>query len=141
MLSARRAYHRRRAGRNGTPNRGAAARAAHPRPIQCPHRHPRADYESGRGPRAAEPRRHSSGQLDSRPRGGILRHGDLVNVDKRALRIAVVAVAAAVALGYWAGDSAGPGAGVLAAMAGLISAAVLQVALDQQGSANKERAR
>jgi hypothetical protein len=67
----------------------------------------------------------------------VMRHGGLVRPDKRAVLIAVVAVSAGVLLGYWAG--AVPG--VAAALAGLVPAAVLQIAMTRQGSVNERRAR
>jgi tetratricopeptide (TPR) repeat protein len=65
-----------------------------------------------------------------------IRHRGVVKPDRRAVVVAVVAVAAGVGLGYWAG--AVPG--VAAALAGLIPAAVLQVAITRQASVDASRA-
>ena len=51
-----------------------------------------------------------------------MRDGYLVKLDKRAVVLALAAVAIAVILGYWAGAIAG----VAAALAGLFSAVVFR---------------
>jgi tetratricopeptide (TPR) repeat protein len=69
--------------------------------------------------------------------GPVMVHGGGVRLDKRAAAVAAAGVAAGVVLGYWSG--AVPG--VLAVLAGLISAAVVQVAVSWQGSVNARNAR
>src|SRR5450755_1333570 len=69
--------------------------------------------------------------------GRLMGHGGVVRLDKRAAVVAAAGVAAGVLLGYWSG--AVPG--VLAVLAGLVSAAVLQVAVSWQGSVNARNAR
>jgi len=56
-----------------------------------------------------------------------------VRPDKKTIVVGAAALAAAGGLGAWAGVSAGAPAGALAALAGLVTPPLLQVAIDHQG--------
>jgi hypothetical protein len=78
--------------------------------------------------------RHGCSHTVGRLRGVEIGHSEAVRwgLDGRTVAIGLVAVLLAIGLGAWAGTQVGAWAGALTALAGLVSAAVLPVAVERR---------
>src|SRR5215472_11213068 len=64
-----------------------------------------------------------------------------MRVDSRTVAVAAAGLLVTIALGYLAGHTAGPAAGVIAALVGLASSAVVTIVLERQSRQTADAAR